>query len=230
MPDLKQRAIKASKLTQAEVDANDTILVKAKTLDYTVLVSDNNDTIECTITDGVITLPSVSTITNTGTGSQTGEFTVTLKNLDTTLLTITPNGGDTLETTSLGQNQCVTLQSNDAGDGWNTLSTTGSAFATGEITFSAVPSTDTSEDVTIVNSLGSDDIDFGFKFRSVTAQTSTAGMTDPSAFTIKQTEPSNAIFSGLTPTTPATGKIGIMVYNASGSPQDIIVHWWIRLR
>ncbi len=126
MSNIRQRSIKGSELTQAELDANFKSRVNAKTADYIIDKNDNEDTLEFTGTSLTTTLPAVSTITNTSTGSETGEFKVTIKNLDSTSLTITPNGLDDIDgsnsSLSLDQNESITLQTNDATDGWNTIS------------------------------------------------------------------------------------------------------------
>jgi len=128
MSNIRQRAIKAAQLTQAEVDANDKIQVSGHVASYTLTKSDNQDTQEFNGASLVATLPSVATITNTSTGSETGEFTTTIKNIHSTALTITPNGLDKIDgvnsSTTLSPNQSITLQTNNATDGWNILSKT----------------------------------------------------------------------------------------------------------
>jgi len=125
MSNIRQRAIKGSDVTQAELDANFKRRVTAKIVSYTIDKNDNEDTIEFKGTDLIATLPAVSSITSTSTGSETGEFIVTLHNLDSTALTYTPAGADTIAGVNasklLGQYKSVTLQTNDAQDGWNIL-------------------------------------------------------------------------------------------------------------
>lgn len=128
MSNIIQRSIKGSALTHAEVDANFNRRVSGETVNYTVLKSDNEDTLEFNGSSLTCALPSVAVITSTSTGSETGEFTTTIKNIHSTTLTLTPDGLDKIDgvnsSTTLLQNQSITLQTNNATDGWNILSNT----------------------------------------------------------------------------------------------------------
>lgn len=125
--DVILRNVKTSALTHAEMDQNFeslAVTVDAKTSDYTVLVADQNKVIEATITDGTITLPTLSNAD----GTDTNSFKVTVKNLDPTALTVDGNGAETIEgaaDVSLLENEAATFQINNVADEWSMTSLQG---------------------------------------------------------------------------------------------------------
>jgi hypothetical protein len=101
-------------------------VVDAKTNDYTVLYTDQNKTIEFTKGTAVTcTIDAVATIIA---AIDTSEWAVTIKNLGAGVCTVNPNAAETIDglaTYTLNQYESVTIQLDDAGTGWNTISNSG---------------------------------------------------------------------------------------------------------
>jgi hypothetical protein len=94
--DIILRSIKASALTHAEMDQNWESLaqtVDAVVANKTVAVTDQNKILECAITSGTITLPTVANAA----GTDTDSFKITIKNIDVSSLTVDGNGAETIE-------------------------------------------------------------------------------------------------------------------------------------
>ena len=241
MPNIRQRSIKEAPLTQAEVDANDVTQVTAKVASDTVDKNANNDTWECTITSGTITLPAVSVITDptNAAGSETGEFTITIKNLDPTDLTIALNGSDEIDgvaaSITLVQNVSVTLQSNHAGDGWNRLGGNDvgeyvptSDFNSGSETVLTVTNGG-QKLVAISHGLGTENYDMGCSVQGV----SSANAFEVGAMMITSENylmDTGQQYNYSSIATPASGTTNIYVSNSSASQQNIVVRWWVRKR
>lgn len=119
MSDLSLPSVTGSALNQSQFETNHKQAAQAKTADYTIAVTDNRDTIEFDGSSLTATLPAASA---TASASDTGDFIVTIINNNASALTIAPNGADSLQVTSLGQYQAVTLKINQASDGWNAIS------------------------------------------------------------------------------------------------------------
>jgi len=120
MSTITTRSSKGSALTHAELDANFDKVAQAKVGTYTVLVSDNRDTIECSGTF-TISVPDVATVLA---ASDTGDFEVTIKNTGAGVITVGRiTGADTIDGTAanitLIANESVLLKANQAGNGYN---------------------------------------------------------------------------------------------------------------
>lgn len=239
MSNIRQRSIKGASLTQAEVDANDKIQVSGHVASYTLTKNDNQDTQEFNGASLNATLPSVVTITNTLTGSETGEFTTTIKNIHSTTLTITPDGLDKIDginsSVVLKQNTGIILQTNDAKDGWNSLS---QLFTSGSETFVNVAGSSGGTPVNVVHGLGTDDIDFGLMLTE-TGSVGSAGIILMSAVIMDANGYFQYIYNatnfptdpGLTTQKPPTGNLRMNVFNNSGlAINNFIIKWWARRR
>lgn len=119
--DIVLRSVKASALTHGEMDQNFESLagtIDAKTLDYSILYTDQNKIIECTITNGTVTLPTLSAAN----GTDTDSFRVWIKNLDSTDLTVDGNGAETIggaASITLKQDECVLVGLNSGATEWD---------------------------------------------------------------------------------------------------------------
>ena len=129
------RAGKGSALTHGELDDRAIIVAQTKAGAYTVVESDNRDTIEVSAT-ATITLPDAATI---AAASDTGDFQVTIKNLSGTTTIARTTGADTIDGTAaditLIDFRSVTFKVNQAGDGYNILADT--SFLGGAVTSTA---------------------------------------------------------------------------------------------
>jgi len=108
--DIVLRSVKAAALTHADMDQNWESLaqtVDAVTANKTVAVTDQNKILECAITNGTITLPTVANAS----GTDTDSFKVVIKNIDVTSLTVDGNGSETIEGAA-----SVTLLENEAAE------------------------------------------------------------------------------------------------------------------
>ena len=120
MPTLRTRAAKGSALSYTEGDDNLKRPVTQKTADYTLLVSDNRSVIECShaSTPITITLGAAATMA----AAETGDYAVTIININYAPVTITPSGADTIEGSTqgieLGRGQAVDLTVNSSGSGY----------------------------------------------------------------------------------------------------------------
>ena len=123
------RAGKGSALTHSELDDRAIIVAQTKAGAYTVVESDNRDTIEVSAT-ATITIPDAATIAGL---SDTGDYQVTIKNLSGTTTIARTTGADTIDGTAaditLIELRSVTLKVNQAGDGYNIIDDTFSGGA-----------------------------------------------------------------------------------------------------
>ncbi len=92
---------------------------------HTIDVNDQGEVIEYINAAAVaVTLPEISTVT--GANIHTDDFTVTLKNIGVTTVTITCGGSDTFDdgdtVKRLYSNDTITIQTDNALTGWNVLS------------------------------------------------------------------------------------------------------------
>jgi len=115
------RSVKGAALTYAEGDQNWESLarsVDAILADYTILTTDQNKILECAITSGTITLPTVADAS----GAQTDSFRFTIKNVDPTSLIVSGNSGETIEgfgSVILLRNESATFELQSASLEWN---------------------------------------------------------------------------------------------------------------
>jgi len=119
MSTITTRSGKGSALNHAELDSNFKTASQSKTSAYTVLSSDNQDTIECSGTF-TVTLPDTATVIA---ACDTGDFEVTIKNTGSGTITIgRTTGADTIDGAAadiaLIANEAVLLKANQAGDGY----------------------------------------------------------------------------------------------------------------
>ncbi len=108
--DIVLRSVKAAALTHAEMDKNWESLaqtVDAVTSNKTVAITDQNKILECSISTGTITLPTVANAS----GTDTDSFKITIKNINATSLTVDGNGSETIEGAA-----SVTLLENEVAD------------------------------------------------------------------------------------------------------------------
>jgi len=116
------RAGKGAALTHGELDERTKLATQTKAANYTVIESDNRDTIEVSAT-ATITLPDAATIVA---ASDTGDFEVTLNEDSGNTITISrATGADTIGGTASDitfSNQSIALKVNQAGDGYNIVS------------------------------------------------------------------------------------------------------------
>jgi len=120
--DLTTRATKGSALTYNELDANFDIGAQNKTASYPIAYTDNRDTIEFDGASLTATLPDVATVVGQ---ADTGDFEVTLINLNSTALTVARTGTDTINgatSWTLPQYASATFKANNATDGWDVIS------------------------------------------------------------------------------------------------------------
>lgn len=119
--DITLRSVKAAALTHAEMDQNFESLsgtVDAQTTNYTILVTDQNKTIEFNGSSLTATLPTLASAN----GTDTDSFRVTIKNIHSTALTVDGNGAETIEgaaTVTLSQWESATFQLNSGATEWN---------------------------------------------------------------------------------------------------------------
>ena len=137
MTTLRTRASKGSALTHNEVDANFKRTVAQKTTTYQILISDNRSIIEGNhdLTPFTITLPPVATADN----SETGDFEVTITNINAAVVTVDGSGAETIDgsaNVSLPQWASVTCQLDSAQTGWKIINIAG-----GDVTFGALTAT-----------------------------------------------------------------------------------------
>ena len=107
--DIVLRSVKASALTHAEMDQNWESLaqsVDSILANYTVLVTDQNKLFECDISSGTLTLPTVANAA----GTDTDSFKIIVKNINSTSLTVSGNGSETIE----GSNTFILLENETA--------------------------------------------------------------------------------------------------------------------
>jgi len=124
---------KTTSLTKAEADANFAKAAQAKTTTYTCLEGDNRDTVECSGTF-TVTLPVAATI---AAAADTGDYEVTVKNSGTGLITIARSSTDTIDgatSRELAPDQSETYKVNQAGDGYNIISSKGNSVIHGVTT------------------------------------------------------------------------------------------------
>ena len=120
MPTLRTRASKGSELTHNELDANFLRTVTQKTTTYQVLISDNRSIIEGShaATPFTITLPPVATAA----ASETGDFEVTVSNINLAVVSVDGSGTETINgstlTVDLNQWDSITFRLDSAGTGW----------------------------------------------------------------------------------------------------------------
>ena len=143
------RAGKGTTLSHVEGDTNLKLGTSTTGINYTVLESDNRNTIECSAAV-TITMPTASTIISS---ADTGDFQVTIKNISGGTVTITCNSGtDTIEGSTdditILDDEAVTLKVNNSGNGYNIVSDANRAISTATvqtlsgstaITFSSIP-------------------------------------------------------------------------------------------
>jgi len=124
MATLRTRSSKGSALTHAELDANFKRTVTQKTTTYSVIVSDNRSIIEGNhaTTAFTITLGDAATMA----AAETGDFEVTITNINAAIVTVAPAGANTIDgaatNLTLGKNASVTLQVISAQTGYKSIS------------------------------------------------------------------------------------------------------------
>ena len=144
MPTLRSRASKGSELSHAELDANFKRTVSQKTTTYSVIVSDNRSIIEGNhaSTPFTITLGDATTMDN----AETGDFEVTITNINAAAVTVARAGSDTIDGAAtslvLEQNDSVTLKVISAGTGYQTIAKKGGDIVGNTITSSGIVSVD----------------------------------------------------------------------------------------
>lgn len=120
MPTLRTRASKGSELSHNELDANFARTVTQKTTTYQVLISDNRSVIEGShaSTPFTITLPPVATADN----SETGDFEVTINNINLAVVSVDGSGSETINgstlTVDLNQWDSIVFRLDSAQTGW----------------------------------------------------------------------------------------------------------------
>jgi len=231
MSTITTRSSKGSALTHAELDANFNKGSQAKVGTYTVLASDNRDTIECNGTF-TISLPDVATVLA---ASDTGDFEVTIKNTGTGVITIgRATGADTIDGTAsdvtITNNQSVVLKADQAGNGYNILADK-NVVEFGTYTFSSVGASATPIEVSIAHSLNTDDIDFQATVRGGAFSVANGSQLVQALFarvdggmTMAGHYNSGAA-SPLIITLPTTGNFELRVYNHATVTQDVIVDY-----
>ena len=122
MPTLRSRSSKGSSLSHAELDANFDRTVTQKTTTYQVLISDNRSIIEGNHASSAftITLPAVATADN----SETGDFEVTITNINAAIVTVATAGAETIDgasTLALQQWASATFLLDSAQTNWKTV-------------------------------------------------------------------------------------------------------------
>ena len=169
MPTLRVRTGNST-LSHAELDANFKRTVTQKTTTYQVLISDNRAIIEGShaSTPFTITLPPVATADN----SETGDFEVTITNINAAAVTVDGSGAEAIDDTTtlvLQQWASATFILNSAQTGWkavaksNVLSHVGALTVSGALTASGTSSLvgvtthggDVLSDTTSTDSIGS---------------------------------------------------------------------------
>lgn len=119
--DIVLRSVKAAALTHSEADQNWESLaesVDSVLASYTVLVTDQNKLLECDISSGTLTLPTVANAA----GTDTDSFRITVKNINSTSLTVSGNGSETIEgsnTFTLLENESAALTLASDSSEWN---------------------------------------------------------------------------------------------------------------
>jgi len=117
MTTILTRAGKAAALTGTEYDTNLKKGAQTKSGNYTVVGSDNRDTIEVTAS-ATITLTAAATLA----AEDTGDFEVTIKNLHTAEITVVRSSTDTIDgltTYPIPPKASATFKLNQAGNGFN---------------------------------------------------------------------------------------------------------------
>lgn len=110
---------KGAALNTSEFEANHKRQSVNKVADYTITIAENRDTVEFNGASLTATLPSAATISG---ASDTGDFQVTIINLNATALAVARNGTDTMNgatTYSLAQYEGAMFKVNAAGNGWD---------------------------------------------------------------------------------------------------------------
>lgn len=128
--DVIRRSVKGSALTHAEMDQNlesMSMTVDNKTLDYTVLVTDQNKLIEMNGASLTLTLCTVATAA----GADTDSFHIWVKNIHTSALTVDGNGAETIDgaaSITLLEDEGVLLSLSGGGAEWTILATTNASL------------------------------------------------------------------------------------------------------
>ncbi len=121
MPTLRTRSAKGSELTFQELDDNFKRSVVAKTANYTTTLADNRNIIVCS---GTITITLLDS--SAASNSETGDYSVTIKNIGSGTVTIAISGTDTIEgsasSLTLDAKDSVVLSLNSAGNGYDIIS------------------------------------------------------------------------------------------------------------
>jgi len=138
MPTLRTRTGNST-LTHAELDANFKRTVTQKTTTYQVLISDNRSVIEGNhaSTPFTVTLPPVATADN----SETGDFEVTVTNINAAVVTVDGSGAETIDgsaSLTLQQWASATFALDSAQTGWKTTAKSNVLTHTGALTVSGV--------------------------------------------------------------------------------------------
>jgi len=231
MTTLTTRSGKGSALTHAELDANFDKVAQAKVGTYTVLVSDNRDTIECSGTF-TVSLPDVATVLA---ASDTGDFEVTIKNTGAGVITVGRiTGADTIDGTAaneaLGVNIAKTYKANKSGNGYLVLNDlkryAGGSYTTASLATSGTDRTD------VVHGLGTDDIDYGYIAYGNDATVDNKFLIGSAMYDLNcglYAIGASGSSQGIT-TLPSTGNLRIDVNNNASVAQTITVNWWARVR
>lgn len=143
-------------LSHAELDANFKRTVTQKTTTYQILISDNRSIIEGNHASSAftITLPPVATADN----SETGDFEVTVTNINAAIVTVDGSGAETIDDTAnlaLQQWASATFALDSAQTGWkvtskvNILNHVGALTVSGAFTSTGIDDNATGERVQI---------------------------------------------------------------------------------
>ena len=122
MTTVTTRVNKTSELTYGEGDANIDLDVKAKAVTHLALLDDNRAVYECSGTFN-FTLDAIATLL-TPASTFNNDFTITIKNAGSGIITVLTTGADTLDgivapgTKAIPPGKAYEYKANAAGDGW----------------------------------------------------------------------------------------------------------------
>ena len=172
--------------------------------------------------------------------ADTGDFQVTIKNTGTGVITIARTTAlDTIDGTAaditLGAKKSVSIKGNQAGTGYNVISSAPS-IEYGTYTFSSVAAGATPVKVDIAHSLGTDNIDFNMTVRGSPYSVAN-GSYNVSAVAMRPDGGGFMVNTDTAPTAqpgiislPASGNFALRIRNDSSVTQDVIVDYTLTAR